>query len=122
MSTTTLQPYSIREVDLSDLSLLKKVQHTVKNKSLLHMPFLLLAQNESIAAFSLATVSEDNNLTVEICYGTDVPEELSNVFKHRAQTYFEQQLLTMFGSEESLKRGIRHFHYWVNPNGNSKLA
>ncbi|MDF2475684.1 MAG: hypothetical protein K0S24_1167 [Sphingobacterium sp.] len=122
MSTKTLQPYSIRQVDLSDLSLLKKVQHTVKNKSLLHMPFLLLTQDESIAAFSLATVSEDNNLAVEICYSTHVSEPLSTIFKNKAQLYFKQQLLTMFGSEESLKRGISHFHNWANPNGNSKLV
>ncbi|WP_343562321.1 hypothetical protein [Sphingobacterium sp.] len=122
MSTTTHQPYTIRQVDLSDLSLLKKVQHTVKNKSLLHMPFLVLAQNKEIAAVSSATVSENNNLTVEVSYRAEVSEDLSTVFKRKAQAYFEQQLLNMFGDEESLKRGIRYFHDWVNPSGNSKLV
>ncbi|WP_454881866.1 hypothetical protein [Sphingobacterium detergens] len=122
MSTTTHQSYSIRQVDLSDLSLLKMAQSEVANKDLLHMPFLLLAQNEEIAAVSSATVSENNKLTVEISYRTEVSEELSTVFKRKAQVYFEQQLLNMFGSEEALKRGIRHFHDWVNPKGNSKLV
>ncbi len=122
MSTSTLQSYSIRQVALSDLSLLKKVQSEVSNKNLLHMPFLLLAQNEEIAAVSSATVSENNSLTVEISYQTEVSEDLSTVFKRKAQAYYEQQLLNMFGDEEALKRGIRHFHNWVNPKGNSKLV
>ncbi len=122
MSTTTHQSYSIRQVDLSDLSLLKKAQSEVSNKNLLHMPFLLLAQNEEIAAVSSATVSENNKLTVEISYRTEVSEDLSTVFKRKAQAYYEQQLLNMFGDEEALKRGIRYFHNWVNPTGNSKLA
>lgn len=78
------------------------------------MPFLLLAQNDAIAAFSSATVSENNNLTIEISYSSKVAEHLSSVFQHKTQAYFEQQLLTMFGDEESLKQGIRQFHHWVN--------
>lgn len=122
MSTTTHPSYSIRQVDLSDLSQLKKAQPEVSNNSLLCMPFLLLAQNEEIAAVSSATVSENNNITVEISYRTEVSEDLSTVFRRKTQAYFEQQLLNMFGDEEALKRGIRYFHDWVNPNGNSKLV
>ncbi|MDR2271849.1 MAG: hypothetical protein LBF27_13175 [Sphingobacterium sp.] len=114
MSTTTHQSYSIRQVDLSDLSLLKKVQSKGTGKHLLSMPFLLLAQNDTITAFSTVAVSENNNLTVEISYNIEVSEDLSTAFQHKAQTYFEQQLLKMFGGEESLKRGIRQFHHWVN--------
>ncbi|ULT28757.1 hypothetical protein KUH03_21185 [Sphingobacterium sp. E70] len=75
----------------------------MSNKNLLHMPFLLLAQNEEIAAVSSATVSENNSLTVEISYRTEVSENLSTVFKRKALAYYEQQLLNMFGSEEALK-------------------
>ena len=122
MSTTAHQSYSIRQVALSDLSQLKKAHPEVSNKNLLRMPFLLLAENGEIAAVSSAIVSENNNLTVEISYRTEVSEDLSTVFKRKAQAYFEQQLLNMFGDEESLKRGIRYFHDWVNPSGNSKLV
>lgn len=123
MTTTANPPYRIRQVDLSDLALLKEIMNKKQKKAdFKHMPFLILIQNDRIAAFSSVTISDQHDLGVEISYDDTIPDTLSQAFSDKVQSFFDQQLIAMFGSEESLKRGVSRFSDWINQNGNSKLA
>ncbi|MGE8426454.1 MAG: hypothetical protein ACN6O7_01215 [Sphingobacterium sp.] len=123
MATTAHQPYLIRQVDLSDLALIKEIQNKKQvDTARVSMPFLVLDQGNQLKAFSSVTICEKNLLSVEMTHEGAISDTLSNVFMDKAQSFFEQQLIDLFGSEESLKKGIRRYDNWLNQNRNSKLA
>lgn len=113
--------YSIRQVDLSDLPSLQETFHRLVRKEV-SMPFLLLTQDHSVVAYAAVVIAAGDILEVAISCSMDIPEKVSTAFAEKTTTYFEQQLLHMFGTEESLKTGIRRFNTWINQNRNSKLV
>lgn len=123
MATTAHQPYLIRQVDLSDLALIKEIQNKKQVDTVrISMPFLVLDQGNQLKAFSSVILCRKNLLSVEMTYDGPISDTLSNVFMNKAQSFFEQQLMNLFGSEESLRKGIRRYNNWLNQNRNSKLA
>jgi len=123
MATTANQPYLIRQVGLSDLALIKEILNKKQMDTAgIGMPFMVLNQGDQLTAFSSIMICEKNLLSIEITYGDPIADTLSKLFKAKAQSFFEHQLIDMFGSEESLRKGIRRFNHWINQNRNSKLA
>lgn len=123
MTSITHPPYAIREIDLSDLPLLKEsFSQQATDIGHFRMPFLVLEYNGEIVSSCSATVSNNNALRIEVIDHATVTSQLAHLFHAKAQDYFDRKLLGMFGNEESLKRGILRFHDWINQNENSKLA
>jgi len=123
MATTAHQPYLIRQVELSDLALIKEMQNKKQVDTVrISMPFLVLYQGNQLKAFSSVILCKKNLLSVEMTYEGPISDTLSNVFMDKAQSFFEQQLMDLFGSEESLRKGIHRYNNWLNQNRNSKLA
>ena len=123
MATTAHQPYLIRQVELSDLALIKEMQNKKQVDTVrISMPFLVLYQGNQLKAFSSVILCKKNLLSVEMTYEGSISDTLSNVFMDKAQSFFEHQLIDLFGSEESLKKGIYRYNNWLNQNRNSKLA
>jgi len=123
MATTAHQPYLIRQVELSDLALIKEMQNKKQVDTVrISMPFLVLYQGNQLKAFSSVILCKKNLLSVEMTYDGPISDTLSIVFMDKAQSFFEQQLMDLFGSEESLRKGIHRYNNWLNQNRNSKLA
>ncbi len=123
MATTAHQPYLIRQVELSDLALIKEMQNKKQVDTVrISMPFLVLYQGNQLKAFSSVILCKKNLLSVEMTYEGPISDTLSIVFMDKAQSFFEQQLMDLFGSEESLRKGIHRYNNWLNQNRNSKLA
>lgn len=123
MATTANQPYLIRQVDLSDLALIKEM---LNNKQLetdpISMPFMVLDQSNQLTAVSSVTICKKNLLSIEITHKAPISDTLSKLFMDKAQFFFEHQLMDLFGSEESLRKGVHRYNNWLNQNRNSKLA
>ncbi|MDQ1148611.1 MULTISPECIES: hypothetical protein [Sphingobacterium] len=123
MPTTAHQPYLIRQVDLSDLALIKEILNKKHlDTDSISMPFLVLEQGNQLKAFSSVILCKKNLLSVEMTYEGPISDTLFKVFTDKAQSFFEQQLMDLFGSEESLRKGIYRYNNWLNQSRNSKLA
>ncbi|MDR3009887.1 MAG: hypothetical protein LBV59_18270 [Sphingobacterium sp.] len=123
MATTANQPYLIRQVDLSDLALIKEMLNKKQiDTALIGMPFMVLDQCNQLTAVSTVTICKKNRLSIEITCQAPIPDTLSKLFMEKAQFFFEHQLMDMFGSEESLRKGVHRYNNWLNQNRNSKLA
>lgn len=123
MATTANQPYLIRQVDLSDLALIKEMLNKKQiDTALIGMPFMVLDQCNQLTAVSSVTICKKNRLSIEITCQASIPDTLSKLFMDKAQFFFEHQLMDMFGSEESLRKGVHRYNNWLNQNRNSKLA
>lgn len=123
MATTANQPYLIRQVDLSDLALIKEIQNKKQvDTARISMPFLVLDHCNQLTAVSSVTICKKNRLSIEITYEVPISDTLSKLFMDKAQFFFEHQLMDMFGSEESLRKGVHRYNNWLNQNRNSKLA
>ncbi|MDM1293807.1 hypothetical protein HX021_05805 [Sphingobacterium sp. N143] len=118
--TIVHHPFSVRQVDLSDLFPLQEI--LTKKAAQHYMPFLLFIQHETTVAVASVVITANNQLTLEISARPTVPEHLKGIFREKATHYFEHQIHPMFGTEEALKKGIRRFSDWVDQNRNSKLA
>jgi hypothetical protein len=92
MATTANQPYLIRQVDLSDLALIKEILNKKQlDTDSIGMPFMALDQCNQLTAFSSVTICK------KICYRSKLPTKrlfrtLSKVFTEKAQSFFEHQL------------------------------
>ncbi|WP_343555819.1 hypothetical protein [Sphingobacterium sp.] len=123
MATTANQPYLIRQVDLSDLALIKEMLNKKQiDTATIGMPFMVLDHCNQLTAFSSVTICKKNRLSIEITYSDPIADTLSKLFLDKAQFFFEHQLMDMFGSEESLRKGVHRYNNWLNQNRNSKLA
>ncbi len=123
MATTANQPYLIRQVDLSDLALIKEILNKKQiDTATIGMPFMVLDHCNQLTAFSSVTICKKNRLSIEITYSDPIADTLSKLFLDKAQFFFEHQLMDMFGSEESLRKGVHRYNNWLNQNRNSKLA
>lgn len=123
MPTTAHQPYLIRQVDLSDLALIKEMLNKKHlDTDSISMPFLVLEQGNQLKAFSSVILCKKNLLSIEITYEAPISDTLFKVFTDKAKSFFEQQLMDLFGSEESLRKGIYRYNNWLNQSRNSKLA
>ena len=123
MATTANQPYLIRQVDLSDLALIKEILNKKQlDTDSIGMPFMALDQCNQLTAFSSVTICKKNLLSIEITYEAPISDTLFKVFTDKAQSFFEHQLIDLFGSEELLRKGIHRYNTWLNQNRNSKLA
>jgi len=123
MATTANQPYLIRQVDLSDLALIKEMLNKKQiDTATIGMPFMVLDHCNQLTAVSFVTICKKNRLSIEITYEVPISDTLSKLFMDKAQFFFEHQLMDMFGSEESLRKGVHRYNNWLNQNRNSKLA
>ncbi|WP_312335132.1 hypothetical protein [Sphingobacterium sp.] len=123
MATTAHQPYLIRQVDLSDLALIKEMLNKKQiDTATIGMPFMVLDHCNQLTAVSFVTICKKNRLSIEITYEVPISDTLSKLFMDKAQFFFEHQLMEMFGSEESLRKGVHRYNNWLNQNRNSKLA
>ncbi|MDR0264907.1 MAG: hypothetical protein LBJ04_16945 [Sphingobacterium sp.] len=123
MATTANQPYLIRQVDLSDLALIKEMLNKKQiDTATIGMPFMVLDHCNQLTAVSFVTTCKKNRLSIEITYEVPISDTLSKLFMDKAQFFFEHQLMEMFGSEESLRKGVHRYNNWLNQNRNSKLA
>lgn len=123
MATTANQPYLIRQVDLSDLALIKEMLNKKQiDTAPIGMPFMVLDHCDRLTAVSSVTICKKNRLSIEITYEAPISDTLSKLFMDKAQFFFEHQLMDMFGSEESLRKGVNRYNNWLNQNRNSKLA
>ncbi len=123
MATTANQPYLIRQASLSDLALIKEMLNKKQiDTATIGMPFMVLDHCNQLTAFSSVTICKKNRLSIEITYSDPIADTLSKLFLDKAQFFFEHQLMDMFGSEESLRKGVHRYNNWLNQNRNSKLA
>ena len=123
MATTANQPYLIRQASLSDLALIKEMLNKKQiDTPTIGMPFMVLDHCNQLTAFSSVTICKKNRLSIEITYSDPIADTLSKLFLDKAQFFFEHQLMDMFGSEESLRKGVHRYNNWLNQNRNSKLA
>jgi len=123
MATTANQPYLIRQVDPSGLALIKEMLNKKQiDTATIGMPYMVLDQCNQLTAVSSVTICKKNLLSIEITYEAPISDKLSKLFMDKAQLFFEHQLMDMFGSEESLRKGIHRYNNWLNQNRNSKLA
>ncbi|WP_293900758.1 hypothetical protein [Sphingobacterium sp. UBA5670] len=123
MATTANHPYLIRQASLSDLALIKEMLNKKQiDTATIGMPFMVLDHCNQLTAFSSVTICKKNRLSIEITYSDPIADTLSKLFLDKAQFFFEHQLMDMFGSEESLRKGVHRYNNWLNQNRNSKLA
>ncbi len=123
MATTANHPYLIRQASLSDLALIKEMLNKKQiDTATIGMPFMVLEHCNQLTAFSSVTICKKNRLSIEITYSDPIADTLSKLFLDKAQFFFEHQLMDMFGSEESLRKGVHRYNNWLNQNRNSKLA